>query len=283
MDALDLPFDLERYVKRSQKLTTSDLDWDEAAKHPVSEDEIRSLTYMADVEGQTIFYLRDLLSYGGSESEITTFLPCWAYEEMFHSRALSRFLTLNGVDLEAGRLAAVRKRATSQEVFERVAGAFFSWFVRDFSAVHMTWGAVNERTTLEGYTQIARTTENPFLRELLRRIIKDERRHFAFYYQQARRRLERHRGMQRFVRWAIGNFWSPVGSGVKSQGELDRIMRHCFGHPEGRAAVDRIDAEFHRLAGLSGVPLLKACVDASLRRLGHQIEEPVNDSRPVPV
>ena len=51
----------------------------------------------------------------------------------------------------------------------------------DFVALHMTWGAANELSTLTSYHRLIANTEHPELVNLLNAIIKDERRHFAFY------------------------------------------------------------------------------------------------------
>ena len=52
----------------------------------------------------------------------------------------------------------------------------------------MTWGAINELTTLTGYYQLIRRSSHPVLHQMLRRVIQDERRHFAFYRAQAKAR-----------------------------------------------------------------------------------------------
>ncbi len=54
--------DLEKFLSHSQKVETDDLDWDLAGRIGLSEDETLMLTYFADIEGQTIFYLREILA-----------------------------------------------------------------------------------------------------------------------------------------------------------------------------------------------------------------------------
>ena len=66
--------------------------------------------------------------------------------------------------------------------------------MEDFVALHMTWGAANELSTLTSYHRLIAKTEHPELVNLLNAIIKDERRHFAFYRTQARLRLAPERG-----------------------------------------------------------------------------------------
>src|SRR5205823_6082939 len=78
-----------------------------------------------------------------------------------------------------------------------------SWLFRDFIALHMTWGAINELTTLSGYHQLIRRSEHPVLHQMLRRVIQDERRHFAFYRAQGKARLAAApRRTRKVVRWS---------------------------------------------------------------------------------
>src|SRR5205823_527131 len=64
-----------------------------------------------------------------------------------------------------------------------------SMLTKDFVAIHMTWGAINELSTLTAYYQLIRRSDHPVLHAMLGRVIQDERRHFAFYRAQAKARL----------------------------------------------------------------------------------------------
>jgi hypothetical protein len=143
-----------------------------------------------------------------------------------------------------------------------------SALMRDFVALHMTWGAINELTTLTGYYQLIRRSEHPVLHEMLRRVIQDERRHFAFYRAQAKARLEGNPRAGRLVRAALKAFWTPVGAGVKGDEEVDALALYLFGDaPEGRAAIREIDATVAELPGLEGLTLLEDVLDRALARV----------------
>jgi hypothetical protein len=80
-------FNLPSYLEHSRKVDLSDLDFSEASRYPVTEEEIRCLTYMMDIEGHTIVYLKNILSTCAvRDPETTAFLSCWAYEEFFQPR-----------------------------------------------------------------------------------------------------------------------------------------------------------------------------------------------------
>jgi hypothetical protein len=137
---------------------------------------------------------------------------------------------------------------------------------KDFVALHMTWGAINEISTLSGYQQMIARTRHPVMTEMLGRIIKDERRHFAFYYNQARMRLEGNARAQRFVRWALGKFWTPVGTGVRPQEETDFVINRLFGDEQGLEAVRTMESELSKLPGLHGMAIMRRARAAAVAR-----------------
>lgn len=140
--------------------------------------------------------------------------------------------------------------------------------VPDFVAVHMTWGAINELSTLHAYRRVVANTGHPVLGELLARIVKDERRHYAFYAGQARKRLDGNPAAQRLVRWALDRFWAPVGTGVRPLAETDHVVLCLFGDAAGREVVAEMEAELSRLPGLSGTRLLRRALAQAERRSG---------------
>jgi hypothetical protein len=128
--------------------------------------------------------------------------------------------------------------------------------------VLMAWGAINERTTQAGYGRLAVTARNPVLAELLRRIMRQEGRHIAFYTEQARQRLEGDVRAQRLTRFVLNRFWAPVGSGVMPEEETDFLVGHLFGGNEGIEVARRIDRGVDGLPGLGGLHLVEHSVDA---------------------
>ena len=134
----------------------------------------------------------------------------------------------------------------------------------DFCAVHMTWGAINELTTLTGYRRLMAVEPHPVLRDLVERISLDESRHFFFYYRQAERRLQR-RAVARVARVIVDRFWAPVGSGVQPDAELLFMARYLFGDDEGLAAARRVDETIRRLPGFGHVKLLEAWMNRYAR------------------
>jgi hypothetical protein len=172
-------FDLEKYLVNSRKVDLSEFDLSKAGQYPLSPDEIRCLEYMMDVESSTIVYLRAVLrTCIIDDPEAVAFLSCWAYEEYFHGRTIRAFLKASGVNVAADRYVRVKSDATLRERLEEMGASLMCHLTRHFHAAYLTWGAIQELTTLEGYGVLAARTANPLLRSILERIIKDERRHF---------------------------------------------------------------------------------------------------------
>jgi hypothetical protein len=127
---------------------------------------------------------------------------------------------------------------------------------------------VNELGTLTGYHRIIAKTEHPVLIQLLQAVIKDERRHFAFYRAQARMRLARSKQARKITRWALEHLWAPVGTGVRPQAETDFVIHCVFGDADGVVAVKEMEQTLGELPGLEGTTFLSDALAAGARRLG---------------
>jgi rubrerythrin len=243
-------FDIDKYLTHSKKVDVTDLDFSAASNYPLTENEKRCLTYMMDIESHTIVFLKGILSTCAiKDPETTAFLSCWAYEEFFHGRTIKKFLEASGVEFDKNRFADLQKDATFREWLEGVGASLLCQITRHFHAVYLTWGAISELTTLEAYGVLAARSQNPILSEMLRRLAKDERRHFAFYYNKARKQLE-HRHAQKLTTFILKKFWLPVGAGLKPDEEVTFISRFVLGDQPGRMVAARIDDTIAKLPGL---------------------------------
>src|SRR3954454_5018624 len=92
-------FDLDRYLRKSKKVDLSGIDWNRIPDHPLSERDVMCLHYMMDIETHTVIYLRHLLATRVAvDPQITAFLSCWVYEELWHGEASSDFLRPDGIE-----------------------------------------------------------------------------------------------------------------------------------------------------------------------------------------
>jgi rubrerythrin len=280
-------FDLDRYLRASKKVDLSGVEWGRARAHPLTEGEARCLAYMMDIESHTVVFLRDLLATRAQfDPDVTAFLSCWVYEELWHGEAFSRFLGEAGCrvppayeDVSAAatyptrsdRNRWIRRRLGSRGYASHIGTLIGSAVFREFVAVHMTWGAANELSTLTSYHRLIAKTENPVLVQLLRAIIKDERRHFAFYRAQARMRLARSKQARTITRWAMQHLWAPVGTGVRPQAETDHVVLTLFGDADGMVATKEMQATMAELPGLERTTFYEDASRAAAGRAGVQM------------
>jgi hypothetical protein len=246
------PPQFQRFIAGTRPIDLSGIDWDAIPSHPLSPEVLRVLTYMQDVESHTVVFPRTIFSQRAVDDEhIGTFLVCWLYEEGMHGRALARFLSLAGHPVPPRR----KGRTTPMDRLERVMTTAIAAAWKDFLALHMAWGALHECTTIHAYQRLIDRNDHPVLNELLRRIIHDEARHFAFYMWQAERLLAAPRVARR-VRWIMERRYVPVGATHQPDALARWVSGYLFDGDAGREAARRIDRTFAKLPGFERATLL---------------------------
>ena len=263
-----MSFSIERYKEESKKVDTAGIAWDDVTKYPLSKGDLFCLHYMMDIENHVPLYLSHLLvTRACMDPILTAFLACWNYEELWHGENIGKLLNLYGIEFDTQeRIAHVRANLGFQNSVSILTTMAGSWMLKNFSAVYLSIGAINELSTATGYGALIRKSGHPVLKDLISRIIKDERRHFAFYYNSAKEWLGDNERAQRLDRWMLDRYWVPVGVGVKKQEEVDALALYLFDDDQGEAELIEIDEKIGKLPGLSGIKLMsKALVEARAR------------------
>jgi rubrerythrin len=252
--------DIAQHIEVSDRVEIEDLDWDLARKHGLTEREVESLKFFADVESQTVYYFLEVAKLEVvRDPDLLTFLTMWNYEEYFHSHAITRLLNECGVKTENAteRSTVNRKNVRFKAKFEDFAQTMFAKFMpQKFVALWMFWGALQECLTMQAYEEVIKQTENPVLAEMFKRIAKQERRHFAYYFNQARTRLQDNPGAQKFCRFIANQFYAPVGSGVKTDAESAELVARLFPNDRIIEVMSYIERRMAQLPGMAG---LDAC------------------------
>jgi hypothetical protein len=245
---------VDKYVDVSGRVRVDDLDWDACRAAGLTPRERFVLEFFADIESQTVIYMRDLLlTRTAMEPEVGGFLSMWNYEEFFHGRSLTTVLEACGYPQEEGRAQRVRASASFKETFDLIGSGLVSrTFETTFPPLMFAWGAMNENITTLGYDSIVAFTTNPVLRTLASRIVKQERRHFAFYQNLAKERMRDSPAAQRMARVVLTAIWQPVGAGVKTDAELRQLMSYLFEGREAEMATE-VDRRLQQLPGMQGV------------------------------
>src|SRR6202162_5498913 len=253
-----MSFSIERYKEESGKVDTSGIAWETVKDHTLSKGDLFCLHYMMDIENHVPLYLSHLLvTRACMDPILTAFLACWNYEELWHGENLGKFLNVYGIEFDTqDRIAKVRANLGVQNSVSLMSTMAGSWLLKDSSAVYLTIGAINELSTLTGYGALIRKSGHPVLSDLLSRIIKDERRHFAFYFNSAKEWLTNNEKAQRVDRWMLDRVWVPVGQGVKTQEEVDALALYLFDDEQGEEDLINLDEKIGKLPGLSGIKLM---------------------------
>ena len=263
-----MSFNIERYKEESKKLDVTGVAWDDVRGHQLSKGDLFCLHYMMDIENHVSLYLSHLLvTRACMDPILTAFLACWNYEELWHGENLGKLLNLYGIEFDTqDRIANVRANVGIKNTFSLLSTMTASWLLKDFSAVYLTIGAVNELSTLTGYGALIRKSNHPVLKDLLGRIIKDERRHYAFYYNSAKEWLTGNESAQRVDRWMVERVWVPVGQGVKTLEEVDALGLYLFDDEQGEEELLDLDAKIGKLPGLAGMRFMSKALEGARER-----------------
>ena len=252
--------DIAQHIAVSDRVEIDDLDWDLARKHGLTDREVESLKFFADIESQTVYYFLEVAKLQvARDPELLTFLTMWNYEEYFHSHAITRLMQECGVKIETAteRSTKVREGARFKAKFEDFMQQLIAKAMpKRFVSLWMFWGALQECLTMQAYEEMIRQTQNPVLAEMFRRIAKQERRHFAYYFNQARDRLKDNPQNQRFCRFIARHFYAPVGSGVKTDAQSAELVARLFPNDRIIEVMSYIERRMAQLPGMAG---LDAC------------------------
>lgn len=256
--------DLEAMKASTAQLDLTGIDFEAFRDQPLSLEGVRCLRYMHDVEYHTICYLRDLLvTKVHRNHEVTSFLTFWNFEEYWHGEAIGRVLAEHGEGAHDERVEGMRSRLSAHESIKPLIHGLASLLAgREWLALHMTYGVINEWTTQAGYGRLSAREGHPVLSELLKRIMRQEGRHIDFYASHAVEALEGSSRAQKLVRLTLQKLWRPVGATVMPRAEVVHLTRYLFGSPEAMDVVDRIDRRIDRLPGQAGLHLLRRQVQA---------------------
>jgi rubrerythrin len=245
------PFNIERFMESSGKLDLSDIDWSEVPKHPVTPEALRTLRYFLMTEGSTFFYTKALMKTKAAteEPEMAPFLSVWMYEEEYHGRAFRKFLDAYGDSVSADyRLDMFTNRGPGERFDEIGQTVLSRIFPVGWPAVHMVWGVIQEYTTYSGYQALIDRVNHPILNVICQRIMKQELRHYAFYREHAKKRLQTE-SAQRLTTYALKLGWTPVGDGMCKKEDVCHAVRFLFDGKHGKA-IERIEKKVRELPGL---------------------------------
>lgn len=250
---------LNWYEKQPRTLTKEFLDkiqWRDVKKYPLDKKFVPVLLYMRDVEVLTDMYYAELRrTPTGKDPDISKFMERWSTEELTHGELINRFLAEAGIPTDDKWQTQVRGGVSSvYNVYARLVTTLTNLVGRRFTATHMTFGAIHEMSTAQGYRRLINLAGHPVLSYILQGIMREESAHTHFYWSVARLELKKSAFARRVARFAVNKFWAPVGQGAKPKKQTDYTIGTLFNGKEGLEWVDKtITQRIRQLPGFESL------------------------------
>ncbi len=257
---------LEWYERQDRTLTPDFIEaipWGEVKDHPLDVRFIPVLLYMRDVETLTDMYHRELLrTPTGRDPHISKFMERWGLEEITHGEVLNRFLNEAGVETDDKWQTQVRRAVTTAYHANSFLLTTLTNFVGSkFTATHMTFGAIHEMSTAQGYRRLMKLADHPVLTTLLNAIIREESAHTQFYWNVARLELKKNEFAQKIARFVIDHFWAPVGQGSLAKKRTEYLIGTLFGDTDALEVLDKtVTQRISQLPGFADITTINEII-----------------------
>ncbi len=250
---------LDWYERQPRTLTNefiSNIAWQDVKKYPLDERFIPVMLYMRDVEVLTDMYHAELRrTPTGKDPIISKFMERWGIEEITHGEVINRFL--NEAGIETGEQWKEQVRKSVSRVYRAntyLLTTLTNLVGKKFTATHMSFGAIHEMTTGQGYRRLIKLANHPVLTEILTAILREESAHTKFYWSIARLELQKSEFARKVARAIINKFYTPVGQGSRPKAQTEYLIGTLFSGKEGLEWIERtITQKVQTLPGFDGL------------------------------
>jgi Fatty acid desaturase len=235
---------LNWYEKQPRTLTPEfigNIDWNDIKNHELNPDFVPVLMYMRDVETLTEMYQAELRrTPTGKDPIIGKFMERWGEEELTHGELLNRFLNEAGYPTDKDWRTELKSSIPlSYTINTAIITMLTNLVGKSFTATHMTFGAIHELSTTQGYRRLDALANHPVLTQILKGIIREESAHTQFYSSVARLELRKSPFAQKLSRFLVDKFYAPVGQGAKAANESNYVIKTLFGENDGLDWINR--------------------------------------------
>lgn len=263
---------LDWYEGQERTLTPeyiSAIPWDKVKDHPLDKRFVPVLIYMRDVETLTDMYHREMQrTPTGKDPYISKFMERWGIEEVTHGEVLNRFL--NEAGFETDEKWQTQVRANVSHVYNAhmyLITTLTNFIGKKFTATHMTFGAIHEMSTAQGYRRMITLADHPVLTQILNAIIREEAAHTKFYWNIARLELRKNEFAQKIARFVIEHFYAPVGQGSIPKKRTEYAIGTLFGDNDSLEVIDKtVTQRIRQLPGFADITKINETIGGMARR-----------------
>lgn len=263
---------LDWYEGQERTLTPeyiASIPWHEVKDHPIDKRFIPVLLYMRDVETLTDMYHREMQrTPTGKDPYISKFMERWGVEEVTHGEVLNRFLNEIGVETDEKWQTHVRQNVPPiYNSYTYLLTTLTNFIGRKFTATHMTFGAIHEMSTAQGYRRLMDLADHPVLTQILHAIIREEAAHTKFYWSVARLELRKGEFAQKLARFVIDHYYAPVGQGSLAKKRTEYAIGTLFSDPTALERLDKtVTQRLRQLPGFADITKINDTIGGMARR-----------------
>ncbi|MFN0277052.1 MAG: acyl-ACP desaturase [Pyrinomonadaceae bacterium] len=263
---------LDWYEGQERTLTPeyiSAIPWHEVKNHPLDKRFVPVLLYMRDVETLTEMYHRELQrTPTGRDPYISKFMERWGIEEVTHGEVLNRFLNEAGFETGDKWQSQIHRNVTNvYNSYTYLITTLTNFIGKKFTATHMTFGAIHEMSTAQGYRRMKTLADHPVLTQILNAIIREEAAHTKFYWNIAQLELRKNEFAQKIARFVIDHFYTPVGQGSLAKKRTEYALGTLFGDEDSLDVIDKtVTQRVSQLPGFAGITKINESIGGMARR-----------------
>jgi hypothetical protein len=237
----------------AHRIVDDDIDYTVFTRRPLSDEGLRTLRYLREVNRYLTAWLRAAATAARSDRITAALLAQCALEKASQGEVLDKLVSTRPA------VAALKKDQSCGEHPSRL--RFAPWWHAlatrlagaDALAVSIALTAINEWFVYATYRRLLELQRHPELDRVIGRIQRQEIRQVDFFATQAHLLLDRSCRARLGTRLALQLGGLPIAAARVPARETAFLMRYLLGGPEGARVIHQIDEKIGRLPGLAGL------------------------------
>lgn len=237
----------------ARRIVDDDIDYTVFARRPLSDEGLRTLRYLRDINRYLTAWLHDAASAARSDQSTAALLAQCALEKASHNEVLDKLVSTR----PTAAALTMGQRSGEQSFLLRFTPWWYALAARlagaDSLVLSITFAAVNEWFVYAAYRRLLELERRPELSQVIGRIQRQEIRQVDFFATQAHMLLDRCCRARLGTRLALQIGGPPLMAALMPAHETAFVMRYLMGGPEGTRVIHQIDEKIDHLPGLAGL------------------------------